>query len=127
MPIALTVPYVFGSVAAGPPAHLDGYLERVDLAQIIQVTDSTILIEIHGDSMTDADIQDGDILVMDRSREPVINNVVIAEIDGQFTVKRFKPVGRRLMLVPANRNYEPIDCNSNCRILGVVRTVIRRL
>lgn len=70
--------------------------------------------------MQDAGVFDGDILIVDKSIEPQPSDIVIAQVDGGFTVKKFQRDQGRLRLVPANSNYSPIDINEDARICGVV-------
>ena len=70
--------------------------------------------------MQDAGVFDGDILIVDKSIEPQPSDIVIARVDGGFTVKKFQRDQGRLRLVPANSNYSPIDINEDVRICGVV-------
>lgn len=79
--------------------------------------------------MIKAGIYEGDVLVVDRSIEPVNGKIVVALLDGQATVKRFKKNGAGFLLLPENDNYEPIPVNGDKEfsIAGVVVGVVRRL
>ncbi|MDU3159916.1 MAG: S24 family peptidase, partial [Hafnia alvei] len=83
-------------------------------------------VKSSGDSMTGAGIGNGDLLVVDRSRKPAHGDIVIAAIDGEFTVKRLQlhPI---LMLVPENNSYAPITINSEdmLDIFGVVTFIVK--
>ncbi|MBL7999260.1 MAG: hypothetical protein JNL32_11555 [Candidatus Kapabacteria bacterium] len=82
-----------------------------------------------GDSMIDAKIFDGDMLVIDCSREPHISNVVVAWLNGELTIKRLGAVGGKVALMPANALYSPIIIGSDdeFQILGVVTSVHRHI
>ena len=81
-----------------------------------------------GDSMRDAGIHSGDILVVDRALEPTHGRVVIAALDGELTVKRLRHTGGRLFLVPENPDYAPLEVSpeASFEIWGVVTFVIHR-
>ena len=78
--------------------------------------------------MIDAGIDHGDLLIVDRSIEPSANSIVIVEVDGELTVKKLSRVGKRLWLVPGNKNHTPreIKGEQTCRVWGVVTFVIKR-
>lgn len=118
---------LYQSVCAGSPTPVeDG--EAFDLAShLIRRPQDTSYIRVSGNSMQDAGVFDGDILIVDKSLEPHPSDIVIAQIDGGFTVKRFQRENGRLRLVPANPNYSPIDINEDARICGVARFSIHPL
>ena len=79
--------------------------------------------------MIDEGINDGDLLVIDKSVEPYDGCLAVAYIDGEFTLKRFENHGDHALLVPANKNYKPITITSDndFMIWGVVRYVIKKV
>jgi len=79
--------------------------------------------------MIDAGIHSGDILIVDRSLEPVNKKIVIAVVDGDLTVKRIRKNKGRIYLMPENDDYEPqqIDPEMNVAVWGVVTNVIHSL
>jgi DNA polymerase V len=79
--------------------------------------------------MTGAGIDDGDILVVDRSLEPQNNKIAICFIDGEFTVKRIKSENEEVYLMPENKNYKPIKISeeNDLIIWGIVTYVIKSL
>ena len=83
-----------GSVVAGFPSPAEQYMEPA----------ATYFVRVSGDSMTGAGINDGDLLVVDRSLRPADGDIIIACVDGEFTVKRLK-YGEQVCLEPANQNY----------------------
>lgn len=89
---------------------------------------ATFMVRVCGDSMIDAGILDGDILVVDRSREAASGKIVVAVLDGELTVKRLVRSGGRLLLVPENEAYAPMEIAEGRELLvwGVVTGVVRR-
>ncbi len=78
--------------------------------------------------MTGAGIDDGDILVIDRSIEPINNKIAVCLIDGEFTVKRIKIEGEQVFLMPENSNYKPIkiELHNEFVVWGIVTYVIKK-
>jgi DNA polymerase V len=98
-------------VAAGFPSPAEDYLEdKVNLQQVlIRNPTATYLVRVRGESMRDARLHDGDILVVDRSLKPSHGHIIIGVVDGEFTVKRLLQKGPRLYLQPANELYPPVE------------------
>ncbi|HEF0124968.1 TPA: translesion error-prone DNA polymerase V autoproteolytic subunit [Citrobacter youngae] len=120
---------LFGDlVPCGFPSPAQDYVEkRIDLNELlVQHPSATYFVKSSGDSMIGAGIGNGDLLVVDRSRKPVHGDIVIAAIDGEFTVKRLQlnPV---VMLIPENSAYAPIRINSEdtLDIFGVVTFIVK--
>ncbi len=86
-------------------------------------------MRVEGDSMLGAGIHNGDLLVVDRSLTPTNQKVVVAVIDGEFTVKRFVKKDAKVLLVAENENYKPIEVTSEMdfQVWGVVTWVIHAL
>lgn len=127
-------PVFLSKIAAGFPSPADDYLERrLDLNQhCIQHPEATFFLRVSGHSMTGAGIYDNDILVVDRSRKPVSGNIVVAILDGEFTVKRLSRVGRASgppVLLPENADYPRIEVHEGqeLEIWGVASFVIHAL
>lgn len=124
-------PLVLGAVAAGFPSPADDHVDRsLDLNEyLVPNPAATFFVRVEGESMTGAGISPGDLLVVDRSREPADGKIVVAVLDGEMTVKRLRKKGRRVELVPENRSFEPppISVETDFRVWGVVTAVIRRL
>jgi DNA polymerase V len=122
------LPLTRSTVNAGFPSPAEDFIEsQIDISRkLIKHPASTFLVRAKGDSMIDKGIQDGDILVVDKSLEAKNNSVVIAYIDGEFTVKRFVKKKNEVILYPANNNYEPIKITSENDFLvwGVVTYVL---
>ncbi|MGC9386840.1 MAG: LexA family protein [Hydrogenovibrio sp.] len=124
------LPLYSHKVVAGFPSPADDYVEaRLDLNdKLIQNRNSTFLLTVQGDSMKKAGIQDGDILIVDRSLEPKDGKVVIAALDGELTVKRLSIKSTGTWLVPENDRYPPIPIKetSDIYIWGVVTATIKQ-
>ena len=90
---------------------------------------ATFFVRVSGNSMFGAGIHDGDLLVVDRSLEPIDGRIVIAVVNGELTVKRLRRRGDRFSLSPANAQYNVIDIDkdSELQVWGVVTCVIHKL
>jgi DNA polymerase V len=118
-------------VAAGFPSPADDYIEsRIDLNDVlIRHPSSTFFLRVSGDSMRDAGILDGDLLVVDRAIEPRAGRVVVAVLDGAFTLKYLNSHRGRWRLEAAHPDYPPLeldDCE-DARIWGVAIHAIHSL
>jgi DNA polymerase V len=124
----LRLPLVAARISAGFPSGMEDFIERkIDLNEIlVRHEAATYFIRVQGDSMTGAGIQDGDILIVDRSVEPANNSIVIAVLNGELTVKRLRRRGGRVFLHPENPRYAPLEVTAETafEIWGVVRHVI---
>lgn len=118
-------------VQAGFPSPAEGYLtDSLNLHDlVVKNPPATFFVRVSGDSMKDAGIASGDILVVDRSLEPRQDKIVVAVMDGEFTVKRihFDPSGA-ITLVAANPAYAAIKVGrgSEFQVWGVVSYVIHK-
>ncbi len=126
---AYPIPYVSSTVHAGFPSPADDFLEgHLDLNKyLINHPSATYYVRVKGESMINAGIHDGDLLIVDRSLEPRENKVVIAVVDGQLTVKRLKKLkNKQFVLVAENPDFPPIEVNeeNNVSIWGIVTNVI---
>lgn len=125
------LPIFLGRIPAGFPSPADDYIEgKLDLNRhLIQHPAATFFLRVSGDSMIDAGIHTGDILVVDRSLEAVDENVIVAALDGELTVKRLSTRDRIVRLLPANKDYQPIEIRpqQTFEIWGVVTSVIHAL
>lgn len=129
-----TTPFYSTRVAAGSPSNVEELEEVVeqhlDLNEhLVGNSTSVFCIRVEGDSMTGASISDNDILIVDRSSQPVDGSIVIASINSELTVKRLKYINNQIMLVPENPHYEPIEITDKIdfKIWGVVIHVIHSL
>jgi len=125
------VPVMESSVSAGFPSPAEQYTEMsLDLNDLlVNKPSATYYVRVAGDSMTGAGIMPGDILVVDRSLEPRDGSVVIAAVNGEFTVKRFRKDGNgSVRLVPENKKYRPITFSDGMEltVFGVVTASVHR-
>ena len=131
---------IAGSVVAGFPSPAEQYLEPpLDLNELlVKRPAATYFVRVEGDSMIGAGIHDGDLLVVDRSLTPADGDVVIASVDGEFTVKTYRCAmkpgadGRKrrcITLEPANPDYPAIVISSGQELVmfGKVTAVIHSL
>ena len=127
---SLRLPLVSASVEAGFPSPADDHMERgIDLnEELIRNAASTFFVRVKGDSMRDAGILAGDVLVIDRSIIPTDRQIVVAMIDGEFTVKRFRKVKGRIILEAANSAFDPIEVGEDqeLTIWGSVTYIIHQ-
>lgn len=117
-----------GFVTAGFPASVEEELgDTVDLDNLlIGKKELTYMLEVDGDSMIDAHIEDGDMVLVEKRNSAVDGDIVIAEVDGEFTMKYFKKEGTRVWLEPANKKYKPIYPVHSFNIVAVLKAVIRK-
>jgi DNA polymerase V len=124
-------PLFMVSVSAGQPTPAEDYIEgRLDLNRhLIKHPAATFFVRVAGDSMIDAGIHPGDILVVDRSLAPKDASVIIAVVDGELTVKRIACRGDQIILLPDNPAYEPFEIRADMEfeVWGVVTSVIHHL
>lgn len=119
---------LLGLVEAGFPTTVDpSQLDSINLDDyLIKNKSSTYLLEVKGDSMIDEGIREGDLVIAERRGDPKDGDIVIAEIDGGWTMKYFKKKGNIVYLKPANKNYAPIYPTYDLKIAAIVRGVIRK-
>ncbi|HJO93185.1 MAG TPA: S24 family peptidase [Victivallales bacterium] len=105
------VPLVTESVAAGFPSPAENYIEdTLDLNKhLIKNPPATFLVRVDGDSMINAGIKPGDMIIVDRSIEAKNNDIIVAIIDGQFTLKTLKRENGSISLSPENPKYKVIN------------------
>lgn len=128
---SVPLPLFTSSVAAGFPSPADDYVERkLDLNEyLIKSSASTFFVRVRGHSMNKAGIFDGDLLIVDRALEVKNRNVVVAMLNGEFTVKRFVKQNRRFYLFAENDEFKPIEISEEMEftVWGVVTNVIHSL
>jgi len=108
-------PFYSQSVPAGFPSPADDFLE-FDLSldkKLIKHPSATFFVRVSGNSMVNAKIFDGSILLVDRAEEIKNGDIVLVVIDGDFTVKRYKKLGENIFLYPENKNMSPIKITKN--------------
>ena len=130
-PPPAAAPLMSSSVVAGFPSPAEQYVERpLDLNELrVARPAATYFVRAQGDSMVGAGVQDGDLLVVDRSLEPEDGSIVIACVDGEFTVKTYRRDRSGVRLEAANPAYPPIlfAGEMELRVFGVVTAVVHRL
>ena len=119
---------MLGYVTAGFPATVEEeWADTVRLDDfLIRDKASTYMLEVDGDSMIDAHIEKGDMVLVERTSVASDMQIVIAEVDGEFTMKYFRKEGNKAWLEPANKNYKPIYPTHGLNINAVVKAVIRK-
>ncbi len=119
---------LLGLVKAGFPSPSEEILEStINLNNyLIPKKDSTYILEVDGDSMIDAHIADGDMVIAERTETAKDGQIVIAEVDGEFTMKYFRKWGSKVWLEPANKDFKPIHPVNDLKICAIVRGVIRK-
>lgn len=128
----LTLPFADQGVKAGFPSPAQDYMtDSIDLnRELIRHPATTFYARASGDSMKDCGIDDGDLLVIDKALEPQDGDIVVAYIDGEFTLKtvRFDDNEKCIWLIPANKEYSPIKITeeNNFLIWGVLTYSIKK-
>ncbi len=125
----LDLPFVENGISAGFPSPADDFLDvSIDLNKaLIQNPSATFYGRVKGDSMIDAGLSDGDLLIIDKSLEPANGKIAVCFIDGEFTVKRIKIESEVIWLMAENKKYSPIKVtpDNDFIIWGIVTTVIK--
>lgn len=119
---------LLGLVEAGIPTSVDpNLLDSLNLDEyLVNNKESTYLLEVKGDSMIDEGIKEGDLVLVERKGDPKDGDIVIAEVDGGWTMKYFKKKGAVVYLKPANKNYSPIYPQYDLKVAAIVKGVIRK-
>jgi repressor LexA len=119
---------LLGTVQAGFPSPAEE--ELVDVLSLdeflVKKPEATFMLKVSGDSMSDAGIYPGDIVLVERGCAPRSGDIVVAQVDGEWTMKFFAKDKNGVCLEPANRKYAAIRPKESFVIGGVVRTVIRK-
>ena len=117
-------------VAAGFPSPADDFIEmEINLQDyIVKNKEATFCVKVEGTSMTKAGINSGDIMIVDRALHPKHNDIVLAVIDGEFTVKRIAVNENSLYLIPENDNFSPIKITTamNFQVWGIITHIIHK-
>lgn len=119
---------MLGTVAAGWPSPAEE--ENVDTLSLdewlIGNKEASFMLKVSGDSMIDAGIHPGDMVILERGRHPKSGDIVVAEVDREWTIKYFERHGGVVTLRPANRAYKPIVPEEEMKVAGVVTAVVRK-
>ncbi len=125
------LPFVEQGISAGFPSPADDFLDlSIDLnKEFVKHPSTTFYGRVRGDSMIDAGLNDGDLLIIDKSLTPENGKIAVCFIDGEFTVKRIKVSNNTIFLIAENQKYKPIEVNEDQEFLiwGIVTTVIKKV
>ncbi len=119
---------VLGIVEAGFPTPAEeDHSDTISLDEfLIDHKDASYMLKVKGDSMIEAGIQEGDYVIAERGVEPKVGQIVIAEVDGGWTMKYLRKNTKGFYLEPANQNYKNIYPDAQMNIAAVVKGVIRK-
>ncbi|MCK5782106.1 MAG: translesion error-prone DNA polymerase V autoproteolytic subunit [Flavobacteriales bacterium] len=130
-PEGVEIPLFESGVSAGLPMSVHSFTDStINLSdELIRNKKTTFAVRVNGQSMVDAGIEDKDLLIVDKALDPQDKQIVLAVINGDFTVKRLIRDGDDLYLQAENASYAPIKINENMdfRIWGVVLGVIKKM
>lgn len=124
---SLALPVV-GGITAGFPSPAEEELRDIISFDEYLVTrpESSFILTVSGDSMTGEGIMEGDLVIVEKGRDPKNGDIIVAEVDGEWTLKYFRKEGKNFILEAANPKYQPIRPKSELRLGGVVTAVIRK-
>ncbi len=127
----LDIPFYQSNVPAGFPSPAEDFMD-LDLnlqEYLVKHPSATFCVRVTGESMRNAGIFSGDVMVIDRALEPKNNSIVLAVLNGEFTVKRICKKGNDLYLKPENKHFQSIQINEEMdfQVWGVVTHVIHKV
>ena len=126
----LSLPYALNGIQAGFPSPANDFIsETIDLnVELIAHPAATFFGRVSGNSMIDEGINDGDILIIDRSLEPQNGDLAVCCIDGEFTLKRLRVNHNKVWLIPSNTSFKPILVSTDNRFIiwGIVSYTIKK-
>jgi len=129
--LRLNIPMFLERVSAGFPSPAEDYVEKtIDLNELcIQHPAATFFVRVQGESMVEAGIYPGDVLVVDRSLRAKHGDIIIASLESEMTVKQLHLTPPPVRLLPRNSEYRPITVDGDMvmEVFGVVTNVIRSL
>ena len=118
-------------ISAGFPSPADDFKEiRISLdTELVKNKEATFYARVSGESMVGAGLDDGDLLIIDRSLDPKNGKIAVCFINGEFTIKRIKKEKNRLYLMPENKKYKPIELKEGNELIiwGLVEYVIKKI
>ncbi len=119
---------ILGTVEAGFPSPAEEELaDTLSLDDmLIQDHEAAFMLRVSGESMSGAGILPGDMVIVNKGQTPKTGDIVIAEVDGEWTMKYLRKRGASVMLIPANPKFQPIRPRNELRIAGVVTAVVRK-
>ena len=117
-----------GLVTAGLPRTVEEEMvDTISLDSLLVGNKAiTYMLEVDGDSMIDAHIEKGDMVLVEKTNVGKDGQIVIAEVDGEYTMKYLRRKGDKAWLEPANKNYEPIYPEHSLNVIAVLKAVIRK-
>jgi len=123
-----TIFKMLGTVEAGFPTHVDAQdLETIKFEDwLIGDTNATFMLKVSGNSMIDAGICAGDFVIVERGKDPKQNDIVLAEVDGAWTLKYYKKDKSGIYLEPANKNFKSIRPKNELNIAATVVALVRK-
>lgn len=124
----MTLP-LFGPIAAGFAAPVEEHAEeQITLENyLVRNRSSTFLLRVKGDSMIDAGIHEGDLVIVDRSKQPKPEDIVVGVLDGEFTLKRLKKDKGKFYLKAENPEYPDLHALDELKVAGVVSGLVRKM
>jgi SOS regulatory protein LexA len=119
---------ILGLVEAGFPTDAqEDFVDTVSLDEfLIDNKESTYLLEVKGESMKDAGILPGDLVLVEKASHADFGRIVIAEVDGEWTMKFLEKKNGKICLMPANKKFKPIYPDQDLKIAAIVKGVIRK-
>jgi len=119
---------MLGDIAAGFPSPAEEELRDIISMDEYLITrpESSFILKVSGDSMNGAGIMDGDLVIVEKGRNPKNGDIVLAEVDGEWTMKFLRRKGKEVVLEAANEKYPIIKAKTELRLGGVVTAVIRK-
>lgn len=118
---------LLGSVKAGFPSYAEEVTDSLNLDQyLIKNKSNTYILEVDGNSMIEAHIEDGDMVIVEKVNKAKDGDIVIAQIDGEFTMKYLRSKGGKSYLQPANKDFKDMYPKNSLEICAIVRGVVRK-
>ena len=128
---SVSIPLFEATVQAGEPSYVSEFFESsIDLnEELVRNPKTTFCVRVNGQSMVGAGIDSGDLLIVDKEKEPENNQIILAVINGDYTVKRLLLKDQHVFLNPENPDFEPLKITPfmDFRIWGVVTGVIKKV
>ena len=119
---------VLGTIEAGFPTLAEHELiDTISLDQyLLTQPEQNYMLRVTGLSMIEAGIAPNDLVIVEKDKDPKNGDIVVAQVDGNWTMKYFQKRGGEVILIPANKDYPPIRAQEEMRIGGVVVSVVKK-
>jgi len=119
---------LLGAIQAGFPSPAEEELvDTLSLDEfLIRKPAASYLLRVTGDSMVEAGIQPGDLVIVERGKQPGVGDIVIAQVDGEWTMKYYFKQGKQIVLKAANPKYQPIKPKQELTVGGIVIACVRK-